>query len=89
MSRDDETPVERPRRSSSTSLSLWGNIDAWVSLREGRYIIQTAGMKFRVVDENIGEVIVTVKLDEEDVSAALYRRGVQVLIARGNAPPSP
>jgi len=80
MSRDDDTPLERPRR-SSTTLAWTGNIDAWLSLREGRYIVWTAGLTFRVVDEDVGEEIVHVAPDE-DVSTAVWKRGVQALVTR-------
>lgn len=86
MSNDDDTPVQRPPRRSSATFSLFGNIDAWISMREGRYIIQTAGMKFRVVDELVGEIIVTVALDE-DVSTVIYRRGIQELVRRAQGLP--
>jgi len=83
---DDETPLQRPpRRPSSINLLIWQNVDAWLSMREGRYVVWTGGGVFRVVDEAIGEIIVTVKPDE-DPPTAIYRRGVQELIARGNVP---
>jgi len=77
---DDLTPVERPRRSSS-ALTLFGNIDAWLSRGQDRYIVWTSGLTFRVVNESVGEVIVRVQPDE-DVSTAIWKRGVLILIGR-------
>jgi hypothetical protein len=76
---EDDTPLERPRR-SSVVVTCWGKIDAWVASRDGRYYIGTAGPTFRVVDEAVGEEIVKVGPDEEP-SVALWR-AVQALISR-------
>jgi hypothetical protein len=39
MAQDDATPVERPARSTSRVVVLWGAIEVWLARDEGRQLV--------------------------------------------------